>query len=67
MTKPEKLIVSAYTGVLMVDFNEFHQFAEKVLKRPIEEYEFVIRSTWNILKKKTEKKFLELCKEKENE
>ena len=64
MTKQEKLIVSAYTGVLMVDQREFHQFAECVLKRHIQEYEFVTQSLWEILKRKTKKKFIELCKEK---
>jgi hypothetical protein len=63
MTKPEKLIVSAYTGVLMVDQKEFHQFAEKVLKRHIQDYEFVTQSLWEILKRKTKKKFMELCEE----
>lgn len=63
MTKSEKLIVSAYTGVLMVDQKEFHQFAERVLKRPVQEYEFATLAIWEILKRKTQNKFMELCKE----
>jgi hypothetical protein len=63
MTRLEKLIVSAYTGVLMVEQKEFHQFAEKVLKRPIQQYEFLTQSVWDTLKRKTENKFIELCKE----
>ena len=63
MTKSEKLIVSAYTGVLMVDQKEFHQFAEKVLKRPVQEYEFITLAIWEILKRKTQNKFMELCRE----
>ena len=35
MTKNEKLIVSAYTGVLMVDWGELLDFAEEKLNRPI--------------------------------
>ena len=35
MTKEEKLIVSAYTGILMVDWNEFLDYAETLLDRPI--------------------------------
>ena len=35
MTKEEKLIVTAYTGVLMVDWNDFLDYAEKLLNRPI--------------------------------
>lgn len=63
MTKFEKLVVSAHTGVLMVDQKEFHQFAEKVLKRPVQEYEFVTKAIWDILKRKTKKKFIEICEE----
>ena len=63
MTKLERLIVSAYTGVLMVDMADFKKFAEGVMQRKMEEYEFIIQPTWDILKKKTENKFLELCRE----
>ena len=64
MTKSEKLIVSAHTGVLMVSESEFRKFAEGILKRPIQEYEFVTMAIWEILKRKTKNKFMELCKEK---
>ena len=63
MTKLEKLIVSAYTGVLMVDMADFKKFAEGVMQRNMEEYEFIIQPTWDILKKKTENKFMALCRE----
>lgn len=35
MTKEEKLIVSAYTGILMVDWDDFLDYAETLLGRPI--------------------------------
>jgi hypothetical protein len=35
MTKEERLIVTAYTGVLMVDRDEFLDYAEQLLGRPI--------------------------------
>ena len=35
MTKEEKLIVTSYTGVLMVDYEEFLDYAEKLLGRPV--------------------------------
>ena len=62
MTQLEKMIISAYTGVLMVDQNDFHKFTEQLLKRPVQEYEFVTQAFWEILKQKTKKKFKELCK-----
>lgn len=35
MTKEERLIVSAYTGILMVEEGEFYDYLEQVLGRPI--------------------------------
>ena len=35
MTKEEKLVVSAYTGILMVEWDEFLEYTEKLLNRPI--------------------------------
>ena len=35
MTKQEKVIVSAYTGVLMCDFSDMHEYIEKVMGRPV--------------------------------
>lgn len=62
MNKSEKLIVSAYTGVLMVNESDFRRFAEGVFKRPIKDYEFITQSFWEVLKQKTKNKFMELCK-----
>ena len=62
MTKSEKLIVSAYTGVLMVGESDFRKFAEGVLQRPIKDYELVTQAFWEVLKHKTKNKFMDLCK-----
>ena len=62
MTKQEKLIISAYTGVLMVSDGDFRKFAEMILKRSIQDYEFVTQSFWETLRQKTKNKFMELCK-----
>ena len=35
MTKEERLVISCYTGVLMVDWSEFLEYAETLLGRPI--------------------------------
>lgn len=42
MTRNEALLLSAYTGYLLVpDFSEVHEFYEKILGRPILIHEFV--------------------------
>ena len=63
MTKQEKLIVSAYTGILMTDFSDLHEFAEKKLGRPIWTHEFAEESVMNALKDAVRIDFLKLCKE----
>lgn len=61
MTKEEKLIVSAYTGILMVNFNEFHKFAEAQLGRPIFSHEFGRLAP--VLSDAVRDKFIKLCEE----
>ena len=46
MTFEEKLIVTAYTKILMVNINDFHEYAEKLLERPIMTHEFALKSVW---------------------
>ena len=42
MTRDEALLLSAYTGYLLVpDFSDVHEFYEKTLGRPIYTHEFV--------------------------
>lgn len=35
MTKEERFIVSAYTGVMMVEKEEFYDYLEQLIGRPI--------------------------------
>ena len=63
MTKQEKLIVSAYTGVLMTDFDDLHEFVEKVLGRPIWTHELADEFVVSELKEVLKEDFLRLCVE----
>ena len=62
MTKTEKLIVSAYTGYSMVDFDELHTFIENKLGRPVFTHELASDETWAELRVILKEDFLELCK-----
>lgn len=42
MTKQEKVIVSAYTGVLMCDFADLHEYIEKIMGRPVWTHELAL-------------------------
>ena len=61
MTREEKLIVSAYTGVLMTDFSDLHEFIEKKLGRPVYTHELADKTVMNELKESVKEDFLKLC------
>lgn len=61
MTKQEKLIVTAYTGILMVDWDEFHKFAEELLGRPIYTHEFDKEEVTNEIVTAVREDFMRLC------
>ena len=45
MTKQEKIVVSAYTGVLMCDFKDVHKYIEEKMGRPVFTHELGFEST----------------------
>lgn len=62
MTKQECAIVMAYTGVCMLegdDFDIFHEYVEKLMGRPLQTYEIVKRI--DEIKKKAKPNFIALC------
>ena len=62
MTKQERLIVTSWTGVLMVDFDDFHGYAEGLLCRRILSHEFSGSGLWEELKYAVRDDFMKLCK-----
>ena len=63
MTKEEKLIVSAYTGCLMCDFGDLHEYIEKLLGRSVWTHELGCKDIWGEIKAKCKEDFLRLCRE----
>lgn len=63
MTKDEKLIVSAYTGVLMCDMGDLQNYIESVLGRKIWTHDLADHEVWNEIKEKTKDDFLALCED----
>lgn len=63
MTKIEKLVVSAYTGVLMVDWGELLDFAEEKLNRPILAKEVDTEEFFEELRNAIEDDFTKLCED----
>ena len=67
MTKQEKIIVSAYTGTLMYDFGDVHEYIERKLGRPVYTHELVDKNIWKEIEEKSKEDFLEICKQEEQE
>lgn len=61
MTLDEKIVVSAYTGYLMCDFNEIHRYVEKLLGRPVFTHELAHEAIQNEIRKKSKADFLKIC------
>lgn len=40
LTKEQAVILTAYTGIFMCNFDDLHQYAEKVLDRSVFTHEF---------------------------
>lgn len=61
MTKHEKLVVSAYTGILMTSWDEFQAYAEHLLGRAIFTHEFGTDRLVEQLKEATRQEFINIC------
>lgn len=65
MTKREKLIVTAYTGILMTEFDEFQQFAEQLLGRPVYTHE-LLQGDMDTIKGLVHDEFIQLCESEDS-
>ncbi len=61
MTLDEKIVVSAYTGYLMCDFNLMHKYIEKIMNRPVYTHELGMDIFNNELHEKVKSDFLKIC------
>lgn len=67
MTHREKVIISAYTGVLMCNFGDVHEYIEKILGRPVWTHELADEKVWNEIKETSKSDFIALCEAEETE
>ena len=62
MTKREKQIVSAYTGVLMCDLDDLYEYIQELLGRPVWTHELADHDVQETIKEKSKAEFLEICR-----
>lgn len=61
MTKREKQVVSAYTGILMCDFSDMHEYIEEIMGRPVLTHELADENILDQIKDKSMEEFLKIC------
>lgn len=68
LTKREAFIISAYTDVLMLPFDEYHKMVEEQLDRPVWTHEMAFQSFVDEIRQSVKPEFLRLCiRDKERE
>ena len=63
MTHQEKLVVSAYTGYLMVDYQEYLEFINAIMGRKIFTHELAREDIQSEIRGVLKEEFLRMCKE----
>ena len=63
MTKEERLIVTAYTGVMMVEEDEFYDYLEELMGRPILAKELNSEDFANSVIEAVKDDFMKLCED----
>ena len=66
MTKQERVVVSAYTGYLMCDWNDVHKYVEEKVGRSVWTHEFADLEFQKEVQKVTRPDFLALCVKEDN-
>lgn len=65
MTYHEKIVVSAYTGYLMCDFSDMHEYIEKKLGRPVWTHEMANEDIQEAIRNAVHPDFIALCGHKD--
>lgn len=63
MTKKEAAIVSAYTGILIGEFSDLHEYIEKILGRPIFSHQLANNEIYAEIKEKSRNDFINITVE----
>lgn len=61
MTDYEKLVVSAYTGVLMTDIGDFREYVDEIMGIPITDLDMASKEFWEDLRDRVKPEFLAIC------
>lgn len=60
ITKREAAIISAYTGYLIGDFGETHEYIQEILGRPVWSHEMADSKLWDQIREKAKPDYISL-------
>lgn len=60
MTKKEAVVISAYTGYLIAEFEYVHEYIEQILERSVWSHELASEVLWDEIREKAKPDFLKL-------
>ena len=61
LTRRQAAIITAYTGITCGPFEVFHEYAEKLIGRPIWTHEFASKGLCAQIKEDAKDDFLDIC------
>ena len=61
MTKREAIVISAYTGVLLVDFSDLHEYIEEIMERPVFTHELANPAVSDYITELAKPEFIQIC------
>lgn len=67
MTKHEGAVITAFTGKMCCDFSSFHEYAEKLLGRPIFTMEFASKEVAKEISDKSYPEFVRIVEGQTND
>ena len=60
MTKKEKLICMAYTGITFIEFSEYHKFITRLMGEPVYTHMLGMKGFQNLVKETVKPMFIEM-------
>lgn len=63
MTKREFVVVSAFSGILLCEYEDWRAYVEEVFGRKFYAHEMATDEFWEELKQKSEKELKKICEE----
>lgn len=66
LTKEQSVVISAYTGFLICEFSDMHEYIERIMDRPVLVHEMASEKTMAEIREAAKEDFIALAPEVES-